>query len=74
MHIPQTEIFEFLQKKGYEIKGFAIINPAVEEFLLSEPAFIWHTFTATKESEVQSRDNQYLKVFESEIKALLKDF
>ena len=70
--IPQTEIFQFLQSKGYEIKGFPIHYPATEEFLISEPSHTWHTFTATKQDEEQSNENQFLKVFKKEIKELLK--
>lgn len=73
MHLPQTEIFEFLQKKGYEIKAFPIHCPAQEEFLLNEPATVWHTFTATKPGENPTPEKQYLKVFETEVKTLLKD-
>ncbi len=73
MTIPQSEIFAFLQKRGYEIKAFALINPAVEEFLISEPQFIWHTFTATKQDQEQMADRHYLKVFESELKAFLNN-
>ncbi|TDX86201.1 hypothetical protein [Epilithonimonas xixisoli] len=73
MTIPQTEIFDFLQKKGYEIKGFPIHWEAVEEMLVSEPAGTWHTFTATKEGENQSPENQFLIVFKKEIKTLLKE-
>ncbi|MPS73991.1 MAG: hypothetical protein E2590_12725 [Chryseobacterium sp.] len=72
MHIPQTEVFEFLQKRGYEIKGFPIHYEATEEMLISERAWTWHTFTATKDGEEQSEDNQFLKVFEMEMKTLLK--
>ena len=70
--IPQTEIFQFLQSKGYEIKGFPIHYPVTEEFLISEPYQIWHTFTATKKDEEQSNENQFLKVFKKEIKEILK--
>lgn len=70
--IPQTEIFQFLQSKGYEIKGFPIHTPAKEEFLITEPAHTWHTFTATKKDEEQSPENQFLNVFQKEIKNFLK--
>ncbi|MBU4536965.1 MAG: hypothetical protein L6264_07415 [Weeksellaceae bacterium] len=70
--IPQTEIFQFLQSKGYEIKAYPIHHEAVEEFLITEPVHIWHTFTATKKDEEQSGDNQFLKVFKKEVKNLLK--
>ena len=72
MTIPQTEIFQFLQSKGYEIKGFPIHYPATEEFLISESYHTWHTFTATKKDEAQSNENQFLKVFKKEIKEILK--
>lgn len=70
--IPQTEIFQFLQQKGYEIKGFPIHYPPTDEFLITEPAHTWHTFTATKKDEEQSPENQFLKVFKNEIKDFLK--
>jgi len=72
MHLPQIDIINFLQRKGYEVKAFSIINPAVEEFLLSEPAFIWHTFTATKPGEEQSKENIFTNVFEMEMRDYLK--
>ena len=40
--------------------------------LLSEPRKELHTFTATKEGEIQSENTLYLKVFEKEIKELLR--
>ncbi len=73
MHIPQSEIFAFLQKRGYEIKAYPIHYEAVEEHLISEPAHTWHTFTATKQDEEQTANHQYLKVFESELKAFLNN-
>ncbi len=72
LHIPQTEIFEFLKNRGYEIKGFPIHYPAVEEMLVSEPAHTWHTFTATKGDEEQNTDNQFLEVYKREITESLK--
>lgn len=74
MHLPQGDIISFLQMKGYEIKAFSKTYPPTEEFLLSEPGFTYNTFTATKEGEEQTVDNQYLKVFEKEIKEFLKEF
>lgn len=74
MHLPQPHVIAFLQSKGYEIKAFTKTYPPTEEFLLSEPGFTYNTFTATKQGEEQSRDNQYLKVFEAEIKELLNEF
>lgn len=71
MTIPQIDVISFLQKKGYEIKAFAVTYPATEEFLLSEPPLTVNTFTATKENEPQNAENLYLKVFEKEIKTIL---
>ncbi|QIY83387.1 hypothetical protein HER18_07520 [Chryseobacterium sp. NEB161] len=74
MTIPQTEIFAFLQMKGYEIKAFTKIYEPTEEMLTSEPGFTYQTFTATKPGEEQSFKNHYLKVFEREINEFLKGF
>lgn len=70
-NLPQTQILEFLNKKGYEIKAYRLHLPATEELLVSEPPLVQHTFTATKEGEKPSESNLYLKVFEKEIKSLL---
>lgn len=72
MHTPQSDVFTFLQMRGYEIKPFFFEVPATEEFLLSEPAFTVNTFTATKPGEKQGYDTLYLNVFEKEIKTFLK--
>jgi hypothetical protein len=74
MNIPQSDIIRFLQKRGYEISAFTQVFPATEEMLLSEPRLEIHTFTATKTGETQNEENLYLKVFEKEIKEILKDF
>ena len=37
MHIPQLDVINFLQKKGYEVKAFTLVLPATEQMLLSEP-------------------------------------
>ena len=73
MHLPQIDVINFLQRKGYEIRAYSIFYPAVEEFLLSEPSTTLYTFTATMQNEKQSKENLYLKVFERELKELLKD-
>ncbi|MCE3023589.1 hypothetical protein [Riemerella anatipestifer] len=73
-HIPQMDIIQFLQKRGYEIKPYVYREPAEKGFLIDEPPFEWHTFTATKEGEEQSKDNLFLNVFEKEVKNLLKEF
>lgn len=72
MHIPQMDVINFLQKKGYEVKSFSIAFPASEDLLVSEPAFIFSTFTATKDRQLQNFDTLYLNVFEKEIKDFLK--
>jgi hypothetical protein len=72
MHTPQSDLFTFLQMRGYEIKPFFFEVPATEEFLVIEPAFTVNTFTATKPDEKQGYDTLYLNVFEKEIKEFLK--
>ena len=72
MNIPQGDIISFLQMRGYEIKAFVQVIPAEESMLLSEPRKELHTFTATKKGEIQSENTLYPKVFEKEIKELLK--
>ena len=49
--LPQIDVINFLQKKGYEVKAFTLVLPATEEMLLSEPRTEIHTFTATKQDE-----------------------
>lgn len=72
MDLSQPKILAYLAKKGYEIKAFCCYYPPKEEMLISEPELTEWTFTATKDSELQSEENHYLKVFEKEIKNLLK--
>ena len=73
MHIPQLDVINFLQKKGYEVKAYTLVFPATEEMLLSEPRTEIHTFTATKPNENQTEENLFLHVFEKEIKDFLKE-
>ena len=73
MHIPQIDVINFLQKKGYEVKAYTPVFPATEEMLLSEPRTEIHTFTATKPDESQSEENLFLNVFEKEIKEFLNE-
>lgn len=73
MHIPQLDVINFLQKKGYEVKAFTFIVQPTEEFLISEPGYTVNTFTATKEGEKQGYDTLYLNVFEKEIKYFLNE-
>ena len=72
MDLSQPKILDYLAKKGYEIKAFRCYYPPKEEMLISEPELTEWTFTATKDSEPQSKENLYLKVLEKEIKSLLK--
>ncbi|WP_395762447.1 hypothetical protein [Elizabethkingia anophelis] len=72
MHIPQSDIISFLQMEGYDIKAFIQKLPATEEMLVNEPKTEIYTFTATKLDEKQSENTLYLKVFETEVKKLLK--
>ncbi|MCT4182407.1 hypothetical protein [Elizabethkingia anophelis] len=74
LHIPQSDIISFLQAEGYEIKAFIQKLPATEEMLVNEPKTEVYTFTATKQDEKQSENTLYLKVFETEVKKLLKTF
>ena len=69
--IPQTQILEFLSRKGYRIEAYRQVIPATEEMLISEPEIINHTFVALKKDEPPNDNAIYLKVFEREIKALL---
>ena len=73
MHIPQLDVINFLQKKGYEVKAYTLVFPATEEMLLSEPRTEIHTFTATKPGQNQSEETLFLNVFEKEIKEFLND-
>ena len=73
IHLPQDEVINFLQKKGYEVIAYKHIIPASEEFLVSEPKTEIYTFTATKTGEKQSDDVLYLNVFEKELKQHLKE-
>ena len=72
MDLSQTQILEFLNQKGYRIEAYRLYLPPKEEMLISEPELTKWTFTATKDSEPQSEENLYLKVFEKEIKRLLR--
>lgn len=71
MDLSQTQILEFLTRKGYEIKAYRLFHPANKDFLVDEPQMVQHTFTATKENEAQSEQTLYLKVFEKEFKKQL---
>lgn len=70
MTIPQTEVFEFLQKKGYEIKSFLWIYED-ETFPGGVNLNETWTFTATKNGETQSEKTIYTAVLDKEVKLLL---
>lgn len=73
-HIPQLDIINFLQSRGYEVKAYSYTEPAEQGFIIDEPPREVYTFTATKEGEEQSPETLFLKIFEREIKTLLKEF
>ena len=73
MHIPQIDVINFLQKKGYEVKAYTLVFPATEEMLLSEPRTELHTFTATKPDENQSEETLFLNVFKKELQNMMKE-
>ena len=73
MHIPQLDVINFLQKKGYEVKAYTLVFPATEEMLLSEPRTELHTFTATKPDENQSEETLFLNVFKKELQNMMKE-
>lgn len=72
MHLPQSEIFSYLQKKGYEINSW-IWRYEDEIF----PGGITHheqwTFTATKPGEIQCEEAIFTSVFEREMKQYLNE-
>ncbi|BBQ07556.1 hypothetical protein [Elizabethkingia anophelis] len=72
MHIPTEDMINFLYSKGYEITRYVWISPAKDEMLLSEPRTEHHTFTATRDGAEPTKDDDYIKVFEKEIKEFLK--
>ncbi|MEC3875955.1 hypothetical protein [Chryseobacterium salviniae] len=70
MTIPQSQIFEFLQKKGYEVKSW-LWQFTDETFPGGVTAHEVWTFTATKIGEFQCEDTIYTKVLDKEVKRLL---
>lgn len=72
MHLPQGNVIAFLQKRGYEIKGW-LWKFEDETFPGGVSLHESWTFTATKPGEEQSEKTLYLSVFESEVKKLLKE-
>lgn len=72
MHLPQEQIFEFLQKRGYEVVAY--LWKYEDEILPNGKQYheVW-TFTATKENEAQSEQTLFKTVFEKEMKLILKE-
>lgn len=71
MDLPQTQILEFLNQKGYRIEAYRLYLPPTEEILVSEKELLKWSFCALKPNEMPSSEKDYLKVFEREIKQLL---
>lgn len=72
LNLEFTEVCDFLTYHGYRIVPAHLHLPAQEEMLISEPEIMKYTFCAIKGDEKPSWENQYLKVFEREIKGLLR--
>ena len=72
LNLEFTEVCDFLAYHGYRIVPAHLHLPAQEEMLISEPEIMKYTFCAIKGDEKPSWENQYLKVFEREIKGLLR--
>ena len=72
LNLEFTEVCDFLTYQGYRIVPTCLHLPAQEEMLVSEPEIMKYTFCAIKDDEKPSWENQYLKVFEREIKGLLR--
>lgn len=72
-NIPQSDIFEFLQKLGYEIKSW-LWKFEDETFPNGISYHESWTFTATRNGEEQSEDTLFLTVFKQELTKLLKEF
>ena len=72
LNLEFTEVCDFLTYQGYRIVPTRLHLPAQEEILVSEPEIMKYTFCAIKDDEKPSWENQYLKVFEREIKGLLR--
>lgn len=71
MTIPQSDVFDYLKNKGYEIKTF-LWEYEDETFPNGVTTHQSWTFTATKDGESQSEGTIYTSVFEKEMKGALK--
>lgn len=72
INLTQTEIFEFLLKKGYEIRSWLwqFTDDTFPNGLTHHSTW---TFTACKIGEYQNEKTIYTKVFDKEIKEILKN-
>lgn len=73
INMHQTEVIEFLNQRGYEVKGW-LWKYEDETFPGGVTQHEAWTFTATKKGEEQSEENLYLKVFEAEALEVLREF
>lgn len=71
INLTQSEIFQFLQKKGYEIKSW-LWQFTDETFPGGISSHESWTFTACKTGETQNEETIYTKVFDNEIQQILK--
>ena len=67
-----ARILEFLNQKGYRVEAYRLYLPPKEEMLVSEKELLKWSFCALKPDEMPSSEKDYLKVFEKEIKRLLR--
>lgn len=72
MTIPQADIFNFLQQRGYEVKSW-LWTYTDDTFPNGTSYHESWNFTATKEGEPQSEKALYMSVFENEMKDILKE-
>ena len=72
MDLSQTQILEFLNQKGYRVEAYRLYLPPKEEMLVSEKELLKWSFCTLKPDEMPSSEKDYLKVFEKEIKRLLR--
>lgn len=70
LNFTQTQIFEFLQNKGYEIKSW-LWEFTDETFPGGVTYHETWTFTATKDGEEQCEETIYTAVLDKEVKLLL---
>lgn len=71
MNIPQSQMLDFLSKKGYDVKSW-LWRYEDTTFPNETTKHESWTFTATKKGEKQSEANIYTAVFEEEIRKVLK--